>query len=152
MRPNLTASLRERGYLPRTSSTTWDDLWTSLAPYRLTVDVLEQMDDTYLSSSNRLSVLSATLSLTRQGVLLWRESPRARTQIPLPGLPAYQASRLAVGARRSPEFERLLYEDARKALNQRIAAHLRSLPACRPSDAPAPAKESDHPVPLPPSV
>lgn len=133
LHPPLTTSLRLSGYLPRPPSPLWNDLWTSLAPYRVTVEINEKYEDTYLQSANRLSVLDGTLSLLRDGKRFWYESPTARTQVPLPGLPAYQASRVAVGDHRSPEFERLLYENARNLLAERLVANLRSLPACAAS-------------------
>ena len=63
--------------------------------------------------------IEATLTLSRDGRAVWFEKTVSRTHVPLPGLPAYQASRNSVGTRRGPEFERLLYEDARDDLPAR---------------------------------
>lgn len=131
LNPLLADRLRGAGYLPRPPQPTWDEFWTALAPYRVGVEIVERQDDTYLQSPNRLSQIEATLSLSRLGHRLWRDTARGRTQVPLPGLPAYQASRLAVGAHRSPDFERLLYNDARGILYDRLVPLLRNLPSSR---------------------
>ena len=131
--PLLAAALRGAGYLPRPTSTPWSDLWESLAPFRLSIDVTERQDDSYLSSPNRLTRLDARFVLARGGEQVWFSRPFVKTTVPLPGLSAYQASRLAVGNRRSPEFERLLYDNARANLAERVASFVRGLPSFRPA-------------------
>jgi hypothetical protein len=131
LRPVLSDALRRAGYLPRPATPSWDDLWSTLAPCHLTVEVRERQEDTYLQSFNRLSQLESTVTLSVQGQKVWHETHNARTQIPMPGLSAYQASRLAVGSHRSPDFERLLYENARGNLIDRLGANVRNLPARR---------------------
>ncbi len=128
----LIAALRQAGYLPRPPNALWDEHWSSLAPYHVAFEIHEHQDETYLESQNRVSNIDSKLSLLRQGEAIWREGPNAHTQVPLPGLPAYQASRVAVSDRRSPEFERLLYENARDNLLQQLGATLHKIPAARP--------------------
>src|SRR5262249_21154100 len=90
--PVVHATLRRPGYLPRPARPIWDDLWNTLAPFRLTFEVSEHQDDPYLGSPNRVSRLDGKIVITRNGATLWRDLPSAATQIPLPRLPAYQAS------------------------------------------------------------
>jgi hypothetical protein len=148
--PTLTAALRREGYLPRPSNPLWEDLWSTLAPYRVSLEINESQEDTYLQSANQLSVIDGKLTLSRQGERIWHEMPVARSQIPLPGLPAYLASRVSVGEHRSAEFERLLYENARENLLHQLGSNLRRLPPCPVSGAdaapPAVAGSSHPPV------
>jgi len=134
--PGLVAALRGRGYLTRPDgSDAWDDLWSSVAPYKVTVEVSEHQETPYLQSPNHLCRIDARLELTREGSRLWHEAPTVRTEVPLPGLPAYQASRLAVSNRRSPDFEKLLYDNARDNLVERLSFFLRNLPPCPTASA-----------------
>lgn len=127
-RPPLTDGLRRRGYLPRPSGALWDDLWNALAPYRVALMVNERQDDPYLQSANRISQIEVRLSVLRKGAPLWGDVPRGRTQVPLPRTPAYQAGRLASSTHRSPEFERLLYENALENLLERLQITIKNLP------------------------
>jgi hypothetical protein len=131
--PAIITALRGAGYLSKTADTVWDDIWNTRAPYRVTLEVTERQDAEYLSSPSRLSRIDAKLTLWRKQLPIWSESPNASTQVPLPGLPAYLASRVAATDKRSPECERLLYEDARANLIGRLAYNLRHVPECRPS-------------------
>lgn len=149
--PPLLETLKNRGYLPRPPSPLWSELWSSLAPYKVTLEINERFEDTYLSSQSRLSDLDAHLVLSRQGINHWGEAPRARTQVPLPGLSAYQASRLSVGDRRSAEAERLLYENARTNLIERLDYNLRNIPPCLPKN-PGPLPSPPLAIPAKPAV
>jgi hypothetical protein len=130
LRPVLLDGLRLRGYLPRPARPVWPEIWTDAAPFRITFDVVEHQDETYLQSPNRVSRIDGKLALARGGSAFWHDAPGAHTQVPLPGLPAYQASRMAVSAHRSPDFERLLYDNARAGLAERIGIALRNVPEC----------------------
>ncbi len=127
-RPPLAAGLRGRGYLPRPAGALWDDLWNSLARFRVAVSVKERQEDTYLQSANRVSEINVRVSVSCKGASLWADTPLGRTQVPLPNTPAYQASRLAVSAQRSAEFERLLYENALDNLLDRLQITLKNFP------------------------
>lgn len=141
LNPLITSALVGQGYVLRTggSGTAWDELWNSTAPYRVTLDVTERQDDTYLSSPSRLTHIDAKLILWRKQTPLWSQSPNAASQVPLPGLPAYLASRVAATDKRNLECERLLYEDARSSLIGRLGENLRHLPGCRRTDSHSPS-------------
>lgn len=130
--PVVNEQMRKAGYLPKPAASRWGGLWEAGAPYRVKIEVAERQDDTYLGSANRLSEVEATITLSRRGAPVWRQTHKARTQVPVPGLSAYQASRAAVGDRRSLEFERLLYDDARTNLLDRLGSNLRHLAPCCP--------------------
>jgi hypothetical protein len=66
--------------------------------------------------------------LTSNGEIIWQTKPTARSQVPLPKLPAYLASRVATN--RSDEFEDLLYESAREQIDGRVRLALSNMPAC----------------------
>jgi hypothetical protein len=125
----VSSALKDAGYLPPPRTGPWNDLWPSLAPYRLSIEVTELQDDNYLSSPNKLSRLESVVKLSRQGTTFWTVQPLARTSVPVPGLPALQASRAGVSSHRSPEFERVLYENARSNLLERLGVTLRQLPS-----------------------
>lgn len=131
--PVIREALRKRGYLPMPVKAEWADLWASLAPFRVAFEINERQDDHYLASPNRLSVIEGRLGVTRQGTPVWSDRPNARTTVPLPGLSAYAGSRIAAGERRSPDFERLLYENARANLRDRLALSLRNFPLYKAS-------------------
>ena len=130
--PLLVSALIKRRYLPRTAATPWDDLWPSRAPFRVTLVITENQDDTYLTTTNRVTRLDSKLSLMSGRRTIWSEAPNARTEVPLPGLPAMQASRLASSDHRSADFEELLYKNARDNLMGRLGINLQTLPECRP--------------------
>ena len=136
--PVIHEQMRKAGYLPKPVSSPWGGLWEAQAPYRFHVEVAERQDGDYLGSANRLSEVEATVTLSRRGAQVWRQTHKAKTQVPLPGLSAYQASRGAVGDRRSREFERLLYDDARANLVDRVGYNLRHLAPCCPEPTGAP--------------
>ena len=133
LHPMLSDHLRQHGYVVKPAGSSWQALWDSRAPYRVTVTLVEAQGSHYLQSKNRLSVLSFRAKMTRDGRAIWEEGPTtARTQVPVPSLPAYLASRVAVGNQRSEAFERILYENARAALLARFGAALRNIPETTP--------------------
>ena len=137
LHPILADNLRQRGYVVKPPESSWQALWDTRAPYRVTVTVNEVLGSHYLQSKNRLSALFFRAGMTRDGKVIWEEGPiSARTQVPVPSLPAYLASRVAVGNLRSESFERILYENARAALLTRFASTLRNLPDTHPQAAP----------------
>jgi hypothetical protein len=129
MLPVLDQALEVRGYLPRRESSSWRDQWLH-APYQIRLDVQEIQEGNYLSSQNRLTLIHAELTLTSGDRRIWFSTPRARSAVPLPDLPAYLASRLAVSPDRSDEFERLLYKSARDQIDQKFRAQLANMPPC----------------------
>jgi hypothetical protein len=62
----------------------------------------------------------------------------------MPGLPAYQARRLALNERRDPAIEQFFYQDARTSLDKRLAVQLNTLPQLRTPLAPPAAQASHH--------
>jgi hypothetical protein len=137
MIPELIRTLKAKHYLPQPDLSAWRDLWQA-APYRLVVDLNERLVGNYMSSENRLTHIDAHLRLSYQGQEIWQATPAARTAVPLPNLPAYQAARVAMSLARSEEFERLLYDDARGAIDGKFAFALRNMPDCRPETASPP--------------
>ena len=135
LHPLCAEALRNAGYLPRPKGKEWDNLWSSVAPYRLEFEVTERQTDAYLESPNRITRLEAVVSYFRRGERLWYISPNVGTSVPIPGAPAYLASRLASAGRRSVEFERLFYDNARANLRERLGNYLKNLPALSGGDA-----------------
>jgi hypothetical protein len=133
LHPVVDPALKEAGYLPPPSANPWSDQWASIAPYRMSVDIAERHEDVYLSSPNRLSRIDSVVRLSHKGRVFWTVQPLARTTVPVPGLPAYQASRAASSSHRSPEFERVLYDNARSNLLERLGVTLHQLPAFQSS-------------------
>jgi hypothetical protein len=128
MVPVLFKAVRARGYVPQVNSAAWRDLWSG-APYRLDLTINERLEGNYLSSENRLTQVDAHLTLAYRGTEIWRTTPTARTMVPLPGLPAYLSARLAMSPARIEEFERLLYDNARRLIDEKLAFALSHLPA-----------------------
>ncbi len=139
LQPLFATGLRNAGYLTKTRRTAWDQLWASNAPYRLTSTILERVAGTYLSSLNRLSRIDLKVALSRNGSPIWSGEPTATTSVPVPGIGAYQASRVAVSDGRNIELERLLYENARLNLLDRLGTFLRNLPSLAPTTVPTTA-------------
>ncbi len=129
MGPVLEKALEAKGYLPRREKSAWQDVWR-LSPFEARLDVNEIQEGNYLSSENRLTLIHAELTLTLGERQIWQTTPRARSAVPLPGLPAYQATRLAVSPERSDEFERLLYKNARDQIDGKFRTALANMPPC----------------------
>jgi hypothetical protein len=130
--PALTRALEAKGYLPGRESSPWRYLW-SQARFHARLEVSETLEGSYLSSPNRLTRIEARLTLSDRSELIWQTSPVARSQVPLPRLPAYLANRVATSPQRSEEFERLLYDSARNQVDEKFAYALQTMPTCRPS-------------------
>ena len=64
--------------------------------YRLALEVNERLEGNYMSSENRLTRIEASLTLYRRGKQIWKTTPTARTMVPLPSLPAYLSTRVAL--------------------------------------------------------
>jgi hypothetical protein len=135
IRPHLVEALLKRGYLPRRSRGSWDDLWDSAAPFRVSFEVVENQHDVYLESRNLMSRLQGRVRVTRGGAEFWRDSPIAQTEVPLPGVSAYLAAQVAAGLHRNPDCERLLYENARTNFMERFGMTLRNIPPCPATDS-----------------
>jgi hypothetical protein len=128
--PVLERALEAKGYVPRRESSPWRELW-SQALYHMRLDVSEMQEGNYLSSQNRLTRIEAELTLTTAGGgLVWHTTPTVRSDVPLPKLSAYQASRIAVSSERSEEFERLLYKNARDRIEEKFRHALNNMPSC----------------------
>jgi hypothetical protein len=50
--------------------------------------------------------------------------------VPLPKLPAYLSGRVAISQERSAEMEKLLYDDARLQIHDKVARALTNMPDC----------------------
>jgi hypothetical protein len=129
MLPVLLKAMEKKKYLPYRPTSPWSGQWTK-ALYRLRLDVSERLEDHYLTSENRLTRIEAHLTLTSQHGLIWQTIPTARTVIPIPGMPAYIASRLAATGVRSEESERMLYKNARDHIQEKFGYALNNMPAC----------------------
>ena len=127
--PILDRALEAKGYVPRRESSPWRDLWNHPL-FQMRLDVSEMQEGNYLSSQNRLTRIEAGLTLSSRGKIVWQTTPTVRSEVPLPKLPAYQASRLAISPERSEEFERLLYKNARDRIDEKFRYALGNMPAC----------------------
>ena len=130
--PTFDEALRARGFAPRPPSGPARAVWDRHAVYRLEFAVVELQEALYLQSKSRLSEIRATLSLTKRGAVVWSGRASGRTEVPLPGLSAYVAGRLAVSEVRDPETERRLYDDARRTALGQVANQARGLPGSPP--------------------
>jgi hypothetical protein len=129
LHPPLEVALRRLGYVPRRPSSPWPRLWNERAPFRFTIEMNERQQGTYLQSRNRLSAIDATLVLHVNGQTAWRSGPiAARTRTDLPNMPAFQASRMAIGERPNAEFEHRFYDDARAVFLEKYSAILGKIP------------------------
>ncbi len=127
-----------RGYLlPPASGSPWRPLWDELAPFRLTLRVVEAQDIPYLQSRNRTSQVDGHYEFARKGTVAWQARVATRTRQPLLDLPAYQAGHLATSDRRDPAVERRFHDDALAQFVEQSARSLKGLPA-RPREAPGP--------------
>jgi hypothetical protein len=131
--PVLAEDLEAKGYLPYRDKSPWKSAWQK-AMYLLRLEVSERLEGNYLSSENRLTRIEARLILTLASSrkVVWQTIPTARTSVPVPGLTAYQSSRLAVGPARSAEFERVLYDNARAQIDEKFGQALAHMPGCCP--------------------
>jgi hypothetical protein len=128
--PVLVKGLEAKEFVPYKESSPWRHQWTH-ALYRLKIDVTETRAGTYLSSGNRLSRIEVRLTLAAadKSLPLFQTMPSARSRVPLPKLPVYLSSRVA-SADQSAEIEKLLYDDARGQIDERLAYQLQNMPSC----------------------
>ncbi len=127
----LQKALEAKGFLPYRESSVWRQEWNH-ALYHVSLDVKEQLEGDYLSSPNRLTRIEARLTLASRGPAEWhwQTNPTARSAVPLPNLPAYLSSRMAMSGERSDEMERLLYDNARGQIHDKFTHALSNMPAC----------------------
>ena len=123
--PALNATMIQSGYYPKT---VFEKLWRKGVPFRLVIAIKERQDGAYYQSANRLSYLQSQLEFLRGDQRVMLQSAAAQSAVPLPGLSNFMANRAALGTRRSEEFERLLYENARSSLIERLGLSFKSLP------------------------
>lgn len=140
MRPELIQALGDRGYLPLVPNSPWRDDW-SRAPYRLTLSIHERREGTYMTTQNRLTRIEAVVALSQHGREIWRSAPSARTAVPLPKLPSFLSTRLALSSDRLAEVEKMLYEDAQAKIGAKFKAALGGIPECPRSAAPTVARD-----------
>ena len=74
-------------------------------PFRLVLELNESFEGNYMASENRLTRIDAHLRLFAHGQEVWQTTPTARTAVPLPSLPAYLSTRLALSTTRLDEIE-----------------------------------------------
>ncbi|MDR3617800.1 MAG: hypothetical protein P4L85_00475 [Paludisphaera borealis] len=137
MRPVMIKALGDKGYLPAAPTTPWRDDWAR-APYRLTLSIHERQEGNYMATQNRLTRIEARISFSQQGREIWKSTPNARTTVPLPSLPNFISTRLALSDARLPEVEKMLYENAQAMIGDKFKAALAAIPDC--------------PRPIPPAV
>lgn len=140
MRPAIIQTLGDKGYLPRVPNSPWRDDW-SRAPYRLSLSIHERREGTYMATQNRLTRIEADVALSHLGREIWRSTPSARTAVPLPRLPSFLSTRLALSAGRLPEVEKMLYEDAQSKIGDKLKAALGGIPESPRPLAPAVARD-----------
>ncbi|CAN5871400.1 hypothetical protein BH23PLA1_BH23PLA1_11240 [soil metagenome] len=144
LRPQLVEVLKRAGYLIRPTSSPFLGLWDK-APYRLTIDVIkERWGPGYLQSAHRSTQIEIGVSLRHRDdpEPVWRDYIAARTRSSPRAPEATQAIRLGLGVRRNPTIERLLYDDARDDLLEKLLTKLRSLPSCQPTPRSSEAENS----------
>jgi len=129
LRPIMIKALEDKGYLPPDTNSRWRDEWKR-APYRLSVTIHERQEGNYLSTQNRLTRIEARVVFSRGGTEIWMSSPNARTRVPLPSLPSFLSTRLALNAERLNEIEKLLYDNAQAGIADRLKSALSGLPGC----------------------
>jgi hypothetical protein len=128
LRPTLVTVLRERGYAGEPADPSLQAIWAALAPYRLTLTVTEKPAGTYLQSANQIARLDGQFVLKRPGLADWKQTAQAITEVPLPNLRAYQASRIAVGSAPSTDFQEKLFENAFQGLVFKLDRVSRMMP------------------------
>jgi hypothetical protein len=131
MVPAVVNAFEAKGYLPYRKSYRWRDQWKH-ATYHASIIVSEKLEGDYLSSANRLTRIEVRLTVTKSGQAapVFQTMPTARSSSPLPKLPLYLSNRLAMSGERTEEVEKLLYDDARGQVDERLAHSLRNMPEC----------------------
>jgi hypothetical protein len=120
--------LNQRGYVVRPTSGPWTAAWDQEAAYRLTIRV-EETSVPYLGSALSATRLDADLALRRGPATLWATHVNGQTRTPPPGMPAFEASRLAMATSTDASVELILFRDALAVLLDRLGMQINSLPA-----------------------
>ena len=136
MAPVVVKAFEAKGYLPYRQSYHWRNQWKH-AIYHVSIIISEKLDGTYLSSANRSTRIEARLTVTSasQPQPIFQTMPSARSTVPLPKLPLYLSNRLAMTGERTEELEKLLYDDARGQIDEKLARSLSNMPPCPSSGA-----------------
>ena len=131
MAPVVVKALEAKGFLPYRQSYHWQNQWKH-AVYHASIIVSEKFEGTYLSSANRLTRIEVALKVKRVGqpIPIFQTMPKARSTVPLPKLPLSLSNRLAMTGERTEELEKLLHDDARGQINERLARSLSNMPDC----------------------
>ncbi len=124
----LAEALRKKGYAVRPDDPEWGPLWDASAPHRFTLDISESQDGLFMASQNRVSRIEVKFELTTRGRPTWTAQFTARNHPDMLHLGVHQAGRLGTNARRNPDDERILYDDAFERLVAQFAARLRTIP------------------------
>jgi hypothetical protein len=142
LRPVLASALEKRGYVPLAEGSPLRHVWNENALYRMSLNLTESQNEEYQQSRNRISEIDGRLAFTSGGAELWHAQLTARTQVPLPNIAVYEATRLALAPERNPAVELRFYRDARKSFHDKVAQRLRELPehGSRPPSAVSPEK------------
>lgn len=128
LRPILVKTLREKGYAAPPSDMERAAVWNQLAPNRLSIEVVERAGGLYLQSANPVAHLECRLLFQRTGKVDWKQAVQAQTDVPLPRLPAFEASRLSVSKTPNPEIQRRFHDNAFETLLGRIRKVVAVLP------------------------
>ena len=120
--------LKARGFVPEPPGSIWSRVWRDKARFALLIQVNETQDDLYLQSNNRNTQIDATFEMFKEDRAIWKNRVVAKTREPLPDLPAGIAGHLAV-AKRNPETERRLHDDAIKFFTEQASRIFRGLPS-----------------------
>jgi hypothetical protein len=117
-------------------------VWNENALYRMSLNLTESQNEEYQQSRNRISEIDGRLAFTSGGAELWHAQLTARTQVPLPNIAVYEATRLALAPERNSSVELRFYRDARVSFHDKVVQRLRELPeyGSRPPSALSPEK------------
>ena len=131
MVPVIVKAFEAKGYLPFRQSYRWREQWKH-ATYHTSIIVSEKYDGTYLSSPNRLTRIEVRLTVTRarQVPPVFQTMPSARSTGSLSKLPLSLSNRMAMTGERTEEIEKLLRDDAREQIDERLAHSLSNMPPC----------------------
>ena len=131
MLPVLIKALEAKGFLPYRESSRWRQRMESrtlsiklgcIGAVGRKLPLVGESTDADRSPAN------PHLARTRRWH--WQTNPTARSTVPLPNLPAYLSSRLAMSRERSDEMERLLYDNARGQIHDKFVHALSNMPVC----------------------
>lgn len=129
LRPVLLDGLRAKGYATEPADPELASVWGQSAPNRLVVEVVEREGGRYLQSANPIALLEVRLVFQRPGKVEWKQTIQAQTDVPLPRLPAFEASHLAIVKTPSPEIQRRFHDNAFQALIGRVGKVAAAVPS-----------------------